>query len=35
MQFPVWGYYMIGACIAAFIVGWVAGYIVDEYRNRW
>lgn len=29
----MWVYYMIGCCIAAFIIGYVARYVWDEWRG--
>ena len=31
---PDWGYTMIGACLAAALLGYFAGFVWDEWKNR-
>jgi len=30
---PAWGYSMIAMCIAAAIIGYIAAWAMDEWRN--
>jgi hypothetical protein len=30
---PSWVYYMVAACFAAFLVGWIIAWLVDEYGS--
>jgi hypothetical protein len=31
---PHWVPYMVAACLAAFIIGWIAAWALDEWKNR-
>jgi hypothetical protein len=29
-----WQYYMIAMCLAGFLLGWIAGWIWDEWKDK-
>ena len=31
---PTWIYYMAASCFTAFMVGYIAAYVIDEWKNR-
>ena len=31
---PSWLPIMVLCCVAAFIVGWILGYVVEEWKNK-
>jgi hypothetical protein len=31
---PMWVYYMVGVCIAAYGIGFIAAWAVDEWKRQ-